>query len=281
MEGSSKQARVRARHLNGKILNAPNSKYFGFHCLSASRLESFPSEQTETNITMTMRHDSVVAPSLSALWRVGTLLAAMCCCCSSFQLILPTTTTTTRRTPLRSVLCAASSDSSEEGQQQQQLLPPNLVNKDLFVKAIDTLMEAAGQEAPSQTADNKDKGYAIGKLTIELPIIGDPGLDMAEADGLVLVTGVGQGAADAGVRTLDTVTAVRLYNSTNSSSEQLESADSSDTTRVVLLDQDCPERPLAEIGPLIVKAAGLAVENGLTTIQLDLNRLIRGYYQKQ
>lgn len=155
-----------------------------------------------------------------------------------------------------------------DGDETNKEEKPNLVSQELFVKAIDTLMEAAGQEAPSkqQTDETKKQGYAIGKLVVELPIIGDPGLDLAEADGLVLVTGVGQTASDAGIRTLDTITGVRLV-IINSQKES-----------TTLVDEACLEQPLSQVGPLIAKAAGLAVENELTTIELELNRLIRGYF---
>lgn len=144
---------------------------------------------------------------------------------------------------------------------------PNLVDKDVFLAAVDTLRtELANQQQPEHQplpkkndADDDDKTfYAIGKVKINLDVSsGAPGMDLAESTGgLVLVSSVTGHALTAGIQTGDTIVAVTAAGAF----QETKAYSLEDTARVLM------------------GAMKFAVQNGTPEIELELNRLIKMRY---
>mmetsp|Transcript_29546 Transcript_29546/g.48754 ORF Transcript_29546/g.48754 Transcript_29546/m.48754 type:complete len:184 (+) Transcript_29546:92-643(+) len=130
--------------------------------------------------------------------------------------------------------------------------PPNVVDQRTFIEAVKVLQ---GSEATPED----DPAYVIGKLRVNLSMQGDPGLDLAEAPGLVLISSVSQQTADdTGIQPFDTIVEVCAGGGAFQGS-----------TKALNLE---------ETSEILMAASMHAVENGLTEIELELNRLIKIEY---
>jgi hypothetical protein len=162
------------------------------------------------------------------------------------------------------------------------------------------------QQQPSQPQDeeNMDENnsnnnnivYAIGRIFADLPIDQQPELDLTESIGpLVLVTGVwGQTAEISGLQIYDTITKVTVKREPSSSSfstaatattvvtnigEELSDGSSSTSTLAeITFAASCKQSTLEETAAILTAAASHAREHNTTKIQLEVNRLIQGYY---
>ena len=155
----------------------------------------------------------------------------------------------------------------------------NLVDQKTFIQSIETLQrEVAKANGQEFKAPENPPVYAIGRFEVPLRIDSAPGLDLtdtyvptvvgeAEADsqdlfqpGLVLVTSVTGNAANAGLQALDTIVGVSCKGTdppfiANVNSQSLE------TTAIALQT-----------------AMQHALQNNITEIDLEMNRLMSGYY---
>jgi len=184
------------------------------------------------------------------------------------------------------------SNGDDEQQQQQQKQKPDLVDKNIFLAAIDRIRAeirtqevavaaaaAAGsngellQQATATAEEKVDISieeeakqdgyiYLVGKIDVELPIGTQPQLDLTESDGpLVLVTAVGDGTRDAtGIQEFDTITKISVEDATHP---------------LVLITK---QTPLQATGGSLMEASQHALSLGKTTIRLEVQRLIKGYY---
>jgi len=171
--------------------------------------------------------------------------------------------------------------SSIDGQQQQvkQQQKPDLVDQKIFLAAIDRVRAeidaqirggGGGGEAEQQQRsisieeEAKQDGliYLVGKLDVTLPIGTQPELDLTESDGpFVLVTNVGDNTRDAtGMQEFDTITKVSVNDESN--------------PLVIVTKQT----PLQETGGALMAATQHALALGKSDIQLEVQRLIKGYY---
>lgn len=164
-------------------------------------------------------------------------------------------------------MSAAADDGPGEGQEQQQQPPPNLVDKDLFVAAVDTLRAEMAKQNPVSAAteettnkNNPDDFYAIGKVKVNLNVSsGNPGMDLAESTGgLVLVSGVTGHAVEAGIQSGDTIVGVGV--------------------QAANAYQDTCAYCLEDTARVLMGAMKLALENESSVIELELNRLIKMRY---
>ena len=135
---------------------------------------------------------------------------------------------------------------------------PNLIGQSLFREAIETLeSEVAKASGAEYVKEEEDSGlaYAIGRLEIPLSI--PPAIDLVETPQLVLISGIGAPAQEAGIRPLDTIISVSVADSFH------------ETTKELNLDQTFA----------IVKAAIThARENDIPEIKFEINRLLSGHY---
>jgi hypothetical protein len=142
---------------------------------------------------------------------------------------------------------------------------PPPIGKDFFVSAVVALeaeiarqwQEATGNTAvPTTTPTSPDIDYAMAKLRVSLSIIGNPGLDLTEVAGLVLVTGVESNALAAGIKNRDTIVQV--------------------ATSDGLFQQDCGMASLDEMSEWLQTAVSYALpeQGGSGNIDLVLNRLL-------
>ena len=131
---------------------------------------------------------------------------------------------------------------------------PNLVDQTSFLTAVETVKKASGID--TSTAD-PNISYAIGRLTIQVTI--PPGIDLVETPELVLINGVSQDASDAGIKPLDTIV-------------QVSATDGSfvKSTKAVNMD---------DMFQIIQEAMAHAREQGQTEIEMEVNRLVQGYYK--
>ena len=193
-----------------------------------------------------------------------------------------TTTPVTRLAPHRRARPWSATNKGASGSSRG----PNLVDKSIFVAAFANLKaEIAKQEQQQQPevnganvapngggatpngssssssgGDTKDGEtfYAIGKVQVKLDVsTGNPGMDLAEAsNGLVLVSGVAGHALEAGIQTGDTITGVAAASAF----------------------QDTKAYCLEDTARVLMGAMKLALQNGESEIQLELNRLIKMKY---
>lgn len=182
--------------------------------------------------------------------------------------------------------------SNGDDEQQQKQQKPDLVDKNIFLAAIDRIRaEIRTQEVAAAAAaaagsngellqqttatveekvdisieeEAKQDGYIylVGKIDVELPIGTQPQLDLTESDGpLVLVTAVGDGTRDAtGIQEFDTITKISVEDATHP---------------LVLITK---QTPLQATGGSLMEASQHALSLGKTTIRLEVQRLIKGYY---
>mmetsp|Transcript_37032 Transcript_37032/g.42629 ORF Transcript_37032/g.42629 Transcript_37032/m.42629 type:complete len:255 (-) Transcript_37032:208-972(-) len=204
-------------------------------------------------------------------------------------LLLSTTTTTTTNLydPTQRSAFSIMYLSSIDDQQQQikQQNKPDLVDQKMFLAAIDRVrveidaqIRGGGcdevslpeqQQQPQQRSmsieeEAKQDGfiYLVGKLDVTLPIGTQPELDLTESDGpFVLVTNVGDNTRDAtGMQEFDTITKVSVNDENN--------------PLVIVTKQT----PLQETGGALMAATQHALALGKSDIQLEVQRLIKGYY---
>eukprot|EP00980_Cylindrotheca_fusiformis_P027601 scaffold21455_cov116-Cylindrotheca_fusiformis.AAC.18 len=133
--------------------------------------------------------------------------------------------------------------------------PKNMVDTKTFVAAVQTL-EGGTTTDDGSSASNTP--YAIGKININLSIMGTPGLDLAEAPGLVLVSGVSGNAAEVGIQTGDTIVSIGAANGS--------------------FQQETKGMNLEDTASALMAAANHAVENGSTEVELEINRLVKLAY---
>jgi hypothetical protein len=137
--------------------------------------------------------------------------------------------------------------------------PP--IAKDTFLTAIRVLdAEIARQTGTPVPVLQKNLDYVMAKLKVTLSIEGNPGLDLTEAAGLVLVTAVEGNAIAAGIQPNDTIIQVSV----------------TDTFR-----QDCPALSLDHMSIVMQTAVGHAIQEGTGTIDLVLNRLLPVEYMDE
>jgi hypothetical protein len=98
---------------------------------------------------------------------------------------------------------------------------------------------------------------------VSLPIDTPAGLDLTESTGLVLVSAVSEKtAAETGMQPFDTIVGVSVSPAGKGTTFQ-------ESTKALGFEETIA----------IVQSARLhALENGMTKIELELNRLIKGYY---
>ena len=153
-------------------------------------------------------------------------------------------------------------DSSSEASQQGDP-PKDLVGKGTFLAAVERLNSELGiseTKTGAKEEDDEEPMYAIGRLRVNLAIDSAPGLDLAESTGLVLVSGVSGNAAEAGIQIGDTIVGVSAA-----------AGKYHGNTKALNLEGTAS---------ILQASAKLALENGTTEIELELNRLIRlSYYE--
>lgn len=133
--------------------------------------------------------------------------------------------------------------------------PPDLVEKDVFIAALETLHG----NPPGSEGEDDEHFYAIGKMRTSLRVDTNPGLDLAESTGLVLVSNSCGPAYDAGIQVGDTITGVYAVDDTFRAQTKAMNLD--DTVQIVMA------------------AMNHAVENQRTEIDLEVNRLIKCRYK--
>jgi hypothetical protein len=156
---------------------------------------------------------------------------------------------------------AASSSSSSD--------PP--IRQELFVTAIKVLeAEIARQTGTILPVRNLPDNYAMAKLTVSLSIVGNPGLDLTEAAGLVLVTTVEGNAVAAGIQPRDTIIQVSVPAATTTTT----TTTTDDRPAPVLFVQDCAASSLDDLSIVLQTAVQHALQAGTGVIDLVLNRLL-------
>eukprot|EP00527_Entomoneis_sp_CCMP2396_P008370 CAMPEP_0198143998 /NCGR_PEP_ID=MMETSP1443-20131203/12352_1 /TAXON_ID=186043 /ORGANISM="Entomoneis sp., Strain CCMP2396" /LENGTH=212 /DNA_ID=CAMNT_0043807315 /DNA_START=55 /DNA_END=690 /DNA_ORIENTATION=- len=162
----------------------------------------------------------------------------------------------------------SSSDNNNEDndlnpQQEEESGPPakkNLVDQATFIAAIDTLLlevaKANGADdtsAESNTNAGKELAYAIGKLTVNLPINEQPEFDLTESTGLVLVSAVSEKTrTELGMQPLDTIVGVSAGT----------------------FQENTKASTLEHTAATLQAAVLHAHDNGLPEVELEMNRLI-------
>jgi len=248
-----------------------------------------------------------IATSKCALLLIGVIMTNVSCwqqAVNAFTTTQITSTTTTRNvyasisrgTSSSSLFLSSTDDQQQQQQAEQQLQQqkPDLVDQKIFLSAIDRVRDEIDaqirfQEAAAAAAAAEERGevqqeqdldqqpqfmskeeeakqdgyiYLVGKIDCTLPIGTQPELDLTESDGpLVLVTGVGDNTRDAtGMQQFDTITKVIVNDETN--------------PMVIVTKQTT----LQETGGALMAASQHALTLGKSDIQLEVQRLIKGYY---
>lgn len=130
--------------------------------------------------------------------------------------------------------------------------PP--IAKEVFVNAVRILNdEISRQTGVSIPALGNNENYIIGKLSVTLSITGNPGLDLTESGGLVLVTTVEGNALESGIRTKDTIIRVSVPGR---------------------YQQDCAACNLDDMSRYMETAVQYAIQAETGSIDLVLNRLL-------
>jgi hypothetical protein len=138
-------------------------------------------------------------------------------------------------------------------------LPKTLIDKVSYETAIDTLKTSWQLAATDDNTITADYTTALGKLIVELNIEGEPGIDLTEAAGIVLVSGVTQETKDnTGIQMFDTIVSV--------------------STSDKVFQADTKGRDIEQTATALMGASKHALENGQKTVELELNRLIKLYY---
>jgi len=126
---------------------------------------------------------------------------------------------------------------------------PTLVDQQVFENAVKSII-------PPKEDENPNVGYAIARTTATLPV--PPGIDLVETEFLCLISGTSQAAIDAGVQCLDTI--VRVTSFDGEFDENIMGTDIEDQYEV------------------ISAAIGRAKVKGDDGFNVELNRLLKGYY---
>jgi hypothetical protein len=138
---------------------------------------------------------------------------------------------------------------------------PELVAQSTFIAATETLYREVAKSQGVEYVNQEDPNtsYAIGRLKMDITI--PPQIDLVETPDLVLVNGVSEAAQDQGIRPLDTIVGVSSGDGDGAFEQNTMGANIEDTFAV------------------IKAAMEHARSNGEGTIQLELNRLIKGFYK--
>ncbi|KAG7369410.1 hypothetical protein IV203_032153 [Nitzschia inconspicua] len=190
---------------------------------------------------------------------------------------------------------------------------PDLVDQNVFIAAIERVedeiamaMQSQQQQEEQQQQDTNDSCntqksenedtndnnnnnnmvYAIGRIFVDLPVDQQPELDLTESVGpMVLVTGVwGKTAEISGLQPFDTITQVTVGSSAAALTNSGEQPDGTIRTATSTIQAEttfaasCKQSTLEETAAILTAAAQHALQNGKTMIQLEVNRLIQGYY---
>lgn len=147
-----------------------------------------------------------------------------------------------------------SEDKKDEGSQGNPDRPKNMVDTKTFVGAIKALQGEETKEG------EEEPPYAIGKLKLPLSLAGTPGLDLAEAPGLVVVSGVSGNAEAAGFKPGDTIVSITSKAATPHFYKETNGLNLEDTASILMT------------------AANHAIENGATEVELEINRLVKLAY---
>ena len=137
---------------------------------------------------------------------------------------------------------------------------PDLVNKESFLEAVETIEKEIARINGQEYINDKDQGieHAIGRLEVILPI--PPGIDLVETPQLVLVNGIDLKAHQAGIKPLDTIVSVSVGHTYH------------EKTKALTIDETFEK---------VKSAISHAKAQGITEIKLELNRLIKGYYETE
>lgn len=158
----------------------------------------------------------------------------------------------------------ASSSSEQESER-----PKNLVEQAVFEASVENLQreiaKANGVEYQKPVLENGlELQYLLGRLEVSIPIQSMyGGLDLTESNGFVLCTGVSQETSDAGLQPLDTIVGVTVGEGEGS------------------FHADVPAKSLEDVAAAMHGAMDHAMANKLETIDLELNRLIKGYFKDE
>ena len=197
------------------------------------------------------------------------------------------TRTRTRTRAIPPTISSSSSSSSSSTCLHSSVTPPpapqkpDLVGQTVFKAAIDRIQdeieaqyanvnspEAEQWLADRARAKQEDQQYVflVGKLDVDLPIDTQPELDLTESIGpLVLVSSVwGRTAEATGMQSFDTITKVSVSGSADATTTEFE--------------YKTKETSLQETAGALTAAAQHAISIGKTEIQLEVQRLIKGYY---
>jgi len=176
---------------------------------------------------------------------------------------------------------------TDGSQQEGSTTKPDLVDQTVFRAAVNRIQDeieaqyqaekvAAGtanepptpeeqawlEEQAKRREDENTYIYLVGKLDVTLPIDTQPELDLTESTGpLVLVTNCWGRTADAtGIQEFDTITVVSV----------------DDPNQPFVVKTKCTT--LEETAGALTAAAQHAINLGKREIQLEVQRLIKGYY---
>lgn len=154
----------------------------------------------------------------------------------------PSTTTT-----------ALSADNAQGGG-----VAPALVSVDAYTNAIDTLYKDMGMEPVPE--DQRPPMYAIGKLVAQLPLEHVSGIRLADCETLTLISQVKQTVVElTGMQSLDTIVAIRSGGDGNGNYGY---------------EGDTRGKPIGEVAAAYTAAVNHAMENQLTEIELEVQRLV-------
>ena len=136
-------------------------------------------------------------------------------------------------------------------------VPANLVSQEAFITATDMLKQDMGMEI---IPDDQRPMYAIGKLVAQLPLDSVSGIRFADCETLTLISQVKQSVVDeTGVQSLDTIVRIATPTSGNGGSGY---------------ESDVNGKSSADTAQAYTDSINYAVQNGLGSIELELNRLV-------
>lgn len=125
------------------------------------------------------------------------------------------------------------------------------MSQEAFIKAIDVLKVDMGMEV---IPDDQRPMYALGKLEAQLPLEQVSGIRLADCQTLCLISQVRNDVVEStGLQSLDTIVAIRAGDSLDFVTNGME---------------------IAKVAEAYTAAINFAVENGLSEIQLEVNRLV-------
>lgn len=132
-----------------------------------------------------------------------------------------------------------------------------LVSQAAFVNGIDVLKADMGMEI---IRDEQKPMYAIGKLDAELPLELVGGIRFSDCETVTLISQVRQDVVDkTGISSLDTIVAIRAGN---------------DGEGNYAYQSDVREASIQNTAQAYTEAINFAMANSLTSIQLEVNRLV-------